>query len=321
MVARLYIGDTKPSLREELNKAFSYIGLIKELSSPKKVFIKPNFTFPRPKPGVTTTAEMLITVAGLLSDYGAEVFIGESNGGYGSFTAEEAFTGHALLEICRRTRSQPLDLSTLETREYSGHIGGRIVTITLPKMLVEDVDFTVSVPVLKVHAMTTVSLSVKNLWGCYPTDFRLLEHADIDRKLTFIKERIRARFGVVDAIYGLDRHGPMEGTPRNLGKFIAGNDLVSLDSTCAKMMGFDARKILHLRNVRAFSPPLDRTGGIDSNVNPEHFNWGFSLQRDLIDTLSFLCFHSDHLARVVFNSPFTRPIYAALGRQPRRKIV
>jgi len=320
LAAKVYIGSSTANRERELQAAFDFIGLQEELSSPRKVFVKPNFTFPRPVSGVTTSREMLEDTLRLLFESGAEVFVGESNGGYGSFTAAEAFAGQDLFEICRRTGAQPVDLSKEELREYSGVVGGKEVSVHLARLLVDEVDFTISLPVLKVHAMTTVSLSMKNLWGCYPTDLRLLEHKELDRKLALISTLLRARFGIVDATYGLDKHGPMEGEARFLGKFIASNDLLALDTACARLMGFDPDKILHLRNLTRFTKRPEGSS-ITANVDLSAYRWAFTLRRDLIDSLSFSCFHSDALAKIVFNSPLTRPIYTLLGKKPRRRLV
>src|SRR5256885_16670800 len=110
-----------------------------------------------------------------------------------------------------------MNLSEMESRIYSQGVNGKTTSVRLPRFLVEDVGLTVSVPVLKVHAMTTVSLSVKNLWGCSPVDLRLLQHAQLRRKLRLIAELAKAKYGIIDGLYGLDEHGRMEGTPRNLG--------------------------------------------------------------------------------------------------------
>jgi uncharacterized protein (DUF362 family) len=161
---------------------------------------------------------------------------------------------------------------------------------------------------------------MKNLWGCYPTDLRLLEHKELDRKLALISRLIKARFGIVDATYGLDKHGPMEGEARFLGKFIASNDLLALDTACSRMMGFEPREILHLRNLLGFVNGNVEPPRFESNEDVAEYQWNFKLGRNFIDSLSFACFHSDALAKLVFNSPFTRPIYALLGREPRRRI-
>src|SRR2546426_2474014 len=251
--AKVFIGNSDADRARILRAAFDYVGLYGEIGSSTKIFVKPNFTYPKPIRGVTTSRELLSDALRLLGETGAEVFVGESNGGYGSFLASEAFAGHGLPEMCRQTRTTPVDLSQLETENQTALIGGRLVSVRLPRLLVKEIDFTISIPVLKVHAMTTVSLSMKNLWGCYPTDLRLLEHKELDRKLTLISRLTKARFGVVDALYGLDGHGPMDGEARSLGKFVASNDLLALDSVCASMMGFNPRKIRHLRNILRFA--------------------------------------------------------------------
>ena len=320
MSARIYVGDSGTNREKSLEQAFGFIGLSGELSHASKVFVKPNFTFPRPVPGVTTSQELLETTLKLLSETGVEVFVGESNGGYGSFLASEAFAGHGLRDICQRTHAQMINLSAQETVECSEEVGGRWTTVSLPRILVDEIDFAISVPVLKVHAMTTVSLSLKNLWGCYPTDLRLLEHRELDRKLALISKLAKVRFGLVDAFYGLDEHGPMQGTPRNLGRFIGGNDLVTLDFACARMMGFNPTAILHLRNLARFIRGVNPAPEIQSNEDLSKFNWGFTLHRGFIDTLSFAAFHNDTLAKLVYDSPATKPIYAILGREPRKKL-
>lgn len=320
MAAHLYLGDSATGRENSLRAAFEYIGLDKDLSESAKVFVKPNFTYPRPVRGVTTSREMLEQTLSLLSESGAEVFVGESNGGYGSFLASEAFAGHRLSDICKASNTQAIDLSTQETVEVADEIGGKRTSVALPRILVDEIDFSVSIPVLKVHAMTTVSLSIKNLWGCYPTDLRLLEHKDIVRKLTLISKAIHARYGIVDALYGLDEHGPMTGTARYLGKFVAGNDLLSLDLVCAKMMGFNPANILYLQNLTKFMKDAGWALAVRSNEDLASYRWGFTLRRDFIDTLSFAAFHSNLLAKAVFDSPATKPIYTILGREPRKKL-
>src|SRR2546428_8492269 len=132
--ARVYLGSSTANREQELRAAFEYIGLTAELSAPRKIFVKPNFTFPRPASGVTTSRDMLEITLRLLSESGAEVFVGESNGGYGSFTAAEAFAGHRLSDICKASHTQPIDLSTQEKVEVSDEIGGKRTAVTLPRI-------------------------------------------------------------------------------------------------------------------------------------------------------------------------------------------
>ena len=316
----IHLGDVNENLLHDLENAFERIGLTSQLSKVSKVFVKPNFTYPRYVPGVTTSPEFLAAVIRIASNQGTEILVGESNGGYGSFRAAEAFVGHRLREICNETKATAVNLSEQESREYTRTVGGRETKVILPRFLAEEVDLTISVPVLKVHVMTTVSLSVKNLWGCCPLDLRLLQHAQLDRKLQLITELTKARFALIDATYGLDKHGPMDGEARHIGRFIAANDLYGVDWITAQMMGFNPRAIQHLQMISK-ATKLDVTlKRVNSNTDFSAVNWGFSLGFNLIDTLSFASFHSDALARLVFDSPLTRPIYAVFGKTPRKKL-
>ena len=317
---RIFLGNFENNHAHDLGAALEWTGLSAALARASKVFLKPNFTFPQYTRGVTTSPAFLRDVLATLSESVDEVFVGESNGGYGSFLASEAFAGHGLLEICKETQTTPMNLSEMESRIYSQGVNGKTTSVRLPRFLVEDVDLTVSMPVLKVHAMTTVSLSVKNLWGCCPVDLRLLQHAQLARKLRLIAELTKARFGVIDAFYGLDNHGPMEGDARLLGRYIVGDDLYGLDFLTARMMGFDPNRIQHLGLISPNTRGDIRRGRTVSNEDVATLDWGFRLCLNLVDALSLACFHSDTLAKVVFDSPMTKPIYAIIGRQPRRRL-
>src|SRR5207245_635724 len=120
---------------QELKRAFDHIGLTESLSRVSKVFVKPNFTFPRYTPGVTTSPQFLKDLLGTIAEHTAEVFVGESNGGYGSFLASEAFAGHGLHEICRETKTTAVNLSDMESKIYSRKIAGKTTTVRLPRFL------------------------------------------------------------------------------------------------------------------------------------------------------------------------------------------
>src|SRR5437016_2710429 len=145
--------------------------------------------------------------------------------------------------------------------------------------------------------MTTVSLSVKNLWGCCPVDLRLLQHAQLTRKLRLIVDLSKARFGIIDASYGLDNHGPMEGDARLLGKYIVGDDLYGLDFLASRMMGFDPNRVQHLRLISPETRADIRLGRTVANEDVMGLDWGFHLGLNIVDALSLACFHSDTLAK------------------------
>ena len=50
-------------------------------------------------------------------------------------------------------------------------------------------------------------------------------------------------FSVVDGIIGMEGNGPVAGTARPSGVILAGDNPVAVDAVCARLMGFDYRKL------------------------------------------------------------------------------
>ena len=79
---------------ENLTRALEYIDWESIIRRDDVVFIKPNFTFPSYKAGVTTNPELLDAILSKIKNRAQRIIVGESNGGMNSFTADEAFRGH-----------------------------------------------------------------------------------------------------------------------------------------------------------------------------------------------------------------------------------
>lgn len=70
---------------------------------------------------------------------------------------------------------------------------------------------------------------------------RVLLYADAEGALH--DEPVRCFFSVVDGIIGGEGNGPLDPRPRPTGVVLAGTNSVAVDLTCARLMGFDYRKI------------------------------------------------------------------------------
>jgi len=51
---------------------------------------------------------------------------------------------------------------------------------------------------------------------------------------------------IADGITAMEGNGPLQGSPRQLGKIVLADDPVAADATCARLMGFDPLRIRHL---------------------------------------------------------------------------
>ncbi len=88
-------------LQSEIKKSLDFIDWKRQVKKDSIVFVKPNFTYPFYKEGVTTSPKLLRILLEILKDRADRVILGESDGGNHSFSADTSFKGHGMDEICK----------------------------------------------------------------------------------------------------------------------------------------------------------------------------------------------------------------------------
>ena len=96
---------------------------------------------------------------------------------------------------------------------------------------------------------------------------RTEQEACVDRVLHLLinARQRRVHFVIADGIVAMEGNCPLNGTPRPLGKIVLADDPVAADATCARLMGFEPSRIVHVREGSRFlgnaSPALiDQAG-------------------------------------------------------------
>jgi uncharacterized protein (DUF362 family) len=92
-------------------------------------------------------------------------------------------------------------------------------------------------PVLKVYVMTTITLRMKNLWGCYPDTMWYLHHKYLRRKLTLLTKGLNPKIALIDGTYSLNGHGPLYGEEVKADLVITANKPVVVDTFSAAPRG------------------------------------------------------------------------------------
>ena len=100
-----------------------------------RVAVKPNLTFPTHRPGVTTTPAVLRAVVERLVERSNQVFVVESDGGYGAWDCERALRGHGVHEMCAALGATPVNLSAAPRASLAVARRGGHLTIPFPRML------------------------------------------------------------------------------------------------------------------------------------------------------------------------------------------
>ena len=308
-----HIAEVDGNLKTSLIKSLEFIEWKNAIKTDSTVFIKPNFTFPYYKEGITTNPELLRNLLELIKDRADNVILGESDGGNHTFSADNAFKCHNMYSICKEAGVELVNLSKLPSKFVEDKIEGKRVKVQLPKLLLEEIDCFMSVPVLKVHVMTGVTLSIKNLWGCYPDTMRCLHHQNFDRKITLITKLLNPKMGVIDGIYALDGHGPMYGEPVKMDLILAADNPVVADALGAEIMGISLENARHILVAEREGLGITNLGEVKINDGWERFKRQFRMRKTILDKVSWLLFNSDALAKLVISSPFTPLIYKIAG--------
>jgi uncharacterized protein (DUF362 family) len=110
----------------------------------------------------------------------------------------------------------------------------------------------ISVPALKTHSMTGVTVSLKNVavglmagrvYGFFKYG---APHQKIPEWIVDMASIFKIHYTVVDGIWGMEGNGPLNGEPVNMDLIIAGADPVATDAVCTAIMGFNPKNIGHI---------------------------------------------------------------------------
>lgn len=120
----------------------------------------------------------------------------------------------------------------------------------LPETVLQ-ADMVVSMPKLKTHHWTGVTLSLKNMFGivpgsCYGWPKNILHWAGITRAVLDLNSTVRPDFAIVDGILGMEGNGPLQGEPKACGVIVCGDDPVAVDATCTRLMRLVPERVEHL---------------------------------------------------------------------------
>jgi uncharacterized protein (DUF362 family) len=121
----------------------------------------------------------------------------------------------------------------------------------LPRTI-RETDFVVSMPKVKAHHWSGVTLSMKNMFGVVPGakygwPKNILHWKGIDRSILDVCATVPVHFVIADAIVAMEGNGPLNGKPRPLNRIVLADDPVAADATCTRLMGLNPEMITHIR--------------------------------------------------------------------------
>jgi uncharacterized protein (DUF362 family) len=237
------------------NARRALLGLDLARARGKRVLLKPNAgrIFP-PRSGVVTEPLVVAAAIDAFREAGAEVAVGDSPiVGVKKLQALEA-SGIAAV-----ARDRDCPLLDLDARAYTAVAlpGGLAIPSIKVCADVVAADLVVSIPVMKCHMHTGVSLSIKNMKGCLwrrsKVDLHMLpaiagsSDKSLDVAIADLSEALLPQLALVDGTVGMEGLGPSAGVPKELGAVVLSADGYAADAVACALMGKDARDVPHLR--------------------------------------------------------------------------
>jgi len=226
--------------------------------SGKRILIKPNAArLATPGQGVTTHPLVIQATINHLKEIGAkDIVIGESC--IFGVEAERAFRVTGIREVAMSEGVKLLDLDQGDPTEIAIP-GGRIVKKIRVPALLKAFDYIVSIPVMKTHMHTQVTLSIKNmkglLWRREKARFHQLQYdekitqgdKELDIAISDMASVLLPHLAIIDGTVGMEGMGPAYGKKKKMGLIVVGDNALSADVIAARLMGFDPGSVPHLR--------------------------------------------------------------------------
>jgi len=220
----------------------------------KKVLLKPNVgRVAEIGSGVVTNPEVVAAAIDAFQEVGAEVSIGESP--ILGVDVMEAFEACGVAAVAK---DRDVPLINMDERKY--------VEVPLPEGVaiqslrvcpeVLEHDIVVSIPVLKTHMHTGVSLAIKNMKGCLwrrsKVDLHMLPPVEgydgksLDMAIADMSYAMRPHLSIMDGTVGMEGLGPSAGEPKPMGIVIVGVDPFACDAVAMRLMGIEPQEAPHL---------------------------------------------------------------------------
>lgn len=224
-------------------------GMEKFVKSGQKVLIKPNLLIGRaPEKAVNTHYAVVRAVMELAADCGGRLIVGDSP----SFGSAQMAARRCGISEVAKAFSAPV-ITFKESRVVCA--GENAVFHQLPLAVdALEADVVINLPKLKTHAFMTMTLGVKNLFGCVvgmeKSRWHLKAGQDpmaFARMLAEINACVAPALTVMDGVVGMEGNGPGSGDPRRIGAVVASHDAVALDRVVMDIVGVSADRLPVLR--------------------------------------------------------------------------
>ena len=236
-------GHDETAVLAAVRKALDSIGGISDIIKPGyKVLINPNLVAPGSDrfSGAVTRYEVCKAIYDICKEAGAEPFIAESSAA--------GVDTEKVIEFAEYTKLREQGYTVLDLKKEKKAVipfpQGEIVQELDTWQPVVDADAIISVPVMKTHDQTEVTLGIKNLKGLIQdTEKKEFHKKGVFGGVVDINHCVPRVLTGVDGIVGQQGLGPIFGEPVQRDLIIASKDCVACDAVTSAVMGYEPEEV------------------------------------------------------------------------------
>jgi len=284
-----------PDARKCVREAVAALGGMERfVRAGDRVFIKINVCGGVPEvKGTFTSTEVVDEIVDLVRGAGGEPFIGDADMIWNKFWQVAADSGW--VEWAKEKGVRLVNLSETKIVGFDFGVDGVIGTDMVSKEVI-DAQVIISVPTMKTHLLTGVTLGMKNMYGTFPEVDKAKYHKmKIEEVIYEVNRAFAPNLVIIDGSIGNEAIGPLSSRPIDFQTIIASNDVVCADSIASQLMGYDPLEVTHLklaaeRGLGDASQKFDfgklpyrHASGKDGNWDrpkakvKDFYNWGIEL--------------------------------------------
>ena len=230
-------------LYDKVGEAIALAGGLGEFKG-KKVLLKPNILFAvGPERPVTTHPAFAGAVSRHFVEAGAEVYVGDSPG------IHPAHMAGRVSGIAKAVTDAGAQWVDFRHGIDTPNPGGKMVKRFPIAEIFSKVDAVVSLPKLKTHGMMYYTGGMKNLYGMIPgltkaqLHVRFPERANFAAMIVDLNLLLKPAMCIMDGVIAMEGPGPGSGYPKNTGLVLASKNILALDMTACRIIGYDPHDI------------------------------------------------------------------------------
>jgi len=222
-------------VKAKLQESFESLHIESLFTRGEKVLLKPNLLTGRnPEAGVTTHPSFLAAVIELFQDMGLNLVIGDSpaNG-----NTQKAAAKSGIEEVCKK---YGVKLVTFSDPQKLKNTNNTLKEFRVAKQVLE-ADSLVNLPKLKTHSLMTLTLAVKNTFGCIVGSEKQIWHVKAITRERFanmlieLHRLLNPKLNILDGVIGMHGNGPSNGKVANYEIVAVSESGFALDDAIARL--------------------------------------------------------------------------------------